>query len=105
MINAIKNMLKPTPELMGQVIKLMPEPIPSLVAENGRLARLMKPTERLLEKGKPDAIGEDYWQLLTEQHAAMIEYKADVNVRLDAAIEAHKQDLDNGLPLLKKPKK
>ncbi len=77
------------------VMQIMPEPIPSLAAENKRLSRLIKPVAMALELGKPDDVSDEYWKTFAEYHDAMVTQKEFVGEMLSSELKAHHEYLEN----------
>jgi hypothetical protein len=80
---------------MDYIIRLMPEPIPSMAAEIGRLSRLSKQVSETLRIGKPDDVTEEYWIILTDYRNALVDHKYELDKELGREIKLHQQDLDN----------
>lgn len=83
------------------LMKMLPDDIRDLIAENGELARLTRQTSRLLDKGQPDFITDDDWLKMQSNYEAMLSYSDELDQKIQSALLDHRRELEVLFPHLK----
>lgn len=83
------------------LMKMLPDEIRALIAENGELARLIRYASRLLNKGQPDFIGDDDWSKMQSNYDAMLSYRDELDQKIQSALLEHRRALEAMFPFLK----